>query len=591
MISRSCGLLLVFLGACARHVPMPLTASQLAERKTGKTLAAYLSQRDASSAVCDLNARGPHLSAINADVRDHLMDGLRAGGIAPALWRQCVDRLVESADPESGALLLDAIAHSYGELVADNKVESNPVAEQQLSTLHALLVDRSGDVAPHSNVMTRLLADLRAAIAKKRLGPVGQRYATELIADVELTPSQRAEARRRLVRLHIQQSPYRQVHENAASVEEAVLRVGSNPVATAAHRLLRGWIDASDSEGRTVVVRQDLDHQTSTLLGAVDDQGGVSVLPQLSLRGALHFELDGIDRPVTLCAPPEELDPSPCVPASEVRLDSQFAYFEPDGAIRFVEHLTARDALTLARSGERLVVAVIANGQRVAALDWGLRFETPNDLVLGGGAYGAAGPDLRVHIEPLAGGRLSYAVSGSDRQYVAIVERDQTNDFHVVSRGGDGNRGSDGASGSDGLTGLSGTNASCPSFQASDGGRGGDGSPGADGDAGGAGGNGGNILVEVAAAGRRYEELRALVQKTVVSRGGSGGAGGSGGRGGRGGAGGTAGQGATCVDADGKITNLSGGSQGMSGSDARDGSSGMAGSDGQAGRVTVRVIE
>jgi hypothetical protein len=214
-----------------------------------------------------------------------------------------------------------------------------------------------------------------------------------------------------------------------------------------------------------------------------------------------------------------------------------------------------------------------------------------DDLLLVGGAYGAAGPNLRVRVEPLAGGRLSYAVSRSDQQYVAIVEGNQVNEFHVISQGGDGDRGSDGASGSDGLAGLSGTNASCPSFQAGDGGRGGDGSPGSDGGAGGAGGNAGDILVEVAAEGQQYNELRALIQKTVVSRGGAGGAGGSGGRGGRGGAGGSAGQGATCVDADGKVTNLFGGSPGLSGSDARDGWSGIAGSNGQAGRVTVRVIE
>jgi hypothetical protein len=279
------------------------------------------------------------------------------------------------------------------------------------------------------------------------------------------------------------------------------------------------------------------------------------------------------------------------VAASDVRLDSRWAYVETDGAIRFVEHLTAGEVVVLATSGQRLDVPVIVRGQRITALDWGLRFETPNDLLLVGGGSGAAGPDLRVRVEPLAGGHLKYAVSRGDRQYAAIVEGAQVNDFHVVSQGSDGERGLDGSSGSDGLTGQSGNNASCPSFQASDGGRGGDGSPGNDGGAGGAGGSGGNVLVEVAAEGRQYEELRALTRKTVVSRGGSGGAGGSGGRGGRGGAGGSAGQGATCVDSDGKVTNLSGGSQGFSGSDARDGWSGMPGSNGQAGRVTVLVIE
>jgi hypothetical protein len=55
-------LFVVLLAACARPV-LPITASQLAERSTGGTLLAYLGQRDASVAVCDLNARGPHLTA------------------------------------------------------------------------------------------------------------------------------------------------------------------------------------------------------------------------------------------------------------------------------------------------------------------------------------------------------------------------------------------------------------------------------------------------------------------------------------------------------------------------------------------------
>jgi hypothetical protein len=554
------------------------------------------------------------------------MAGLREGRIAPTLWRECVGRLIHTAERENASLLFDAIAHSYQDAITDRRLEGNPIAAQQLASLHAILLDQSSDVAPHAKVRTRLLADLRAAIAKKRLGATGRRYATEFIADVEVTQGTqsgrpidvamldellqarddstlrryalrlpdaalRSEARRRVVQLHIQQSPYVEVRENAVVVEEAVLRVGANRVATAEHRLLRGWIDAPDRFGRTVLVRQDIERQTSTLLGAVDDEDGVSVLPQLSLRGALRFELDGIDRPVTLCAPPDELDPSPCVPASEVRLDNRLAYLEPDGTIRFVEHLAASEVVALAARAERLVVPIIVRGRQLTALDWGLRFETPNDFVLTGQVPSAPGPDLRVRVEPLAGGRIGYVISRSAREYFAIVERDRANEFHVVSQGADGARGFDGSLGRDGLAGLEGTNASCPSARGTDGGRGADGSPGEDGGAGGAGGNGGDIVVTVAAGDRSAAEFRALIMKTVLSRGGSGGAGGSGGRGGRGGAGGAGGQGTSCVDAEGKTTYLSCGSPGLAGTDARDGWTGSRGSDGGPGRVTVRVIE
>jgi hypothetical protein len=398
--------------------------------------------------------------------------------------------------------------------------------------------------------------------------------------------SLRSEARRRVIRLHIEASPLATVRDNGAAVEDTLMRLGVNPIAMAEHRPLHGTLDDALST-RRVVVRQDLEHQTVALVGTVDDEKSVSVLPQLSLRGALHIELEGIDEQVTLCGPPEALNPAPCVPESAVALGSRLAYLERDGTMRFVERLLAREALSLATASDDVVVPIAVSGYRVAELEFGLRFEMPNDLVFDA----RSGSELRVYVEPLAGERLSYTVTRGDRQYVAIVERDHANEFHIISQGADGQRGRDGSSGSDGFTGAAGTSAICPSSQGGAGGRGDDGGPGEDGGAGTDGGNGGDAVVDVATLGAAADELVALVRKAVLSRGGVGGSGGSGGRGGRGGAGGPGGAGTTCVDADGKTTFLSAGMQGFSGSDGRSGFNGLSGSNGRAGRVTVHVVE
>jgi hypothetical protein len=290
-----------------------------------------------------------------------------------------------------------------------------------------------------------------------------------------------------------------------------------------------------------------------------------------------------------VCGPAEELDVSPCIAESTLRLDNRLLYLEPDGTIRFVEQLTSRASVALARRGQRLIVLVSAGNQAIAALDWRLRFATPNDIALGGDGDGQVGPDLYVRVEQLPTGRVIYEVHGP-RDYVAIVERDQATMFHVTSQGGDGARGRDGLEGLDGLPGPPGSNAYCPSTPAGDGGRGGDGSTGEDGGPGDPGGDGGNVQIEVRTSGTPPDEVLALTKKTVLSRGGSGGSGGSGGNGGRGGSGGSAGSGATCVDSQGIVTTLNSGAQGFNGSDGRSGSMGWSGANGREGRITIRVL-
>jgi hypothetical protein len=381
------------------------------------------------------------------------------------------------------------------------------------------------------------------------------------------------------------------VREHAAVVEETLMRVGANPVSLTEHRALRASADGSLLAARGVLVRQDLDRQTSTLLGVAGEGSGVSVLPRIPLRGAIQFDVEGIDHPLALCAPAEELDVSPCVSAADVTLDSRFVSLEGDGTLRFLDRLAPDDAAALANSARRLVVPIIVNGRRLAALDWDLQFETPKDLVPDTRGRAGAGPDLRVRVEALNTGRLSYAVSDGRREYQAIIERPQAGAFHVISRGEDGGVGSDGASGRDGLTGLMGNNASCPATDGTNGGFGWNGTAGEDGGTGRPGGRGGDVVVEVAPRVGSPDELLAVLRGAILSRGGSGGAGGSGGRGGRGGTGGSGGQGATCIDSHGKVSTLSSGAPGLSGSDGRSGSPGSTGAEGRAGTITVRVVE
>src|SRR5262249_33743788 len=158
----------------------------------------------------------------------------------------------------------------------------------------------------------------------------------------------RQEARRRVIRLKIAESPFPEVRENPAAVEEVVMKLGAYPISPADYPPLRGAIDASRVPLRGVVGRQHLHEHAATLLGSAGDRPGVSVLPEVNLRGALTVELRGISRPVTLCRPAKDLDPSPCLVASDVKLENPMAYLDQDGAFHFVEHVAAHDAINLA---------------------------------------------------------------------------------------------------------------------------------------------------------------------------------------------------------------------------------------------------
>jgi hypothetical protein len=552
------------------------------------------------------------------------VEGLWKLRLAPTIWRACVDRIVGGADRDGAAAMLDEVAARYVERLTDVRTERSADWRSRLDAAHGVLGERPPGVAPHPQAVAELRSDLRDALTKS-LGPVARQHAEDLLALLELErgvlrgrsvdlplldelfasgderelrraadrlpdAGLRAEARRRTIRLHIQASPHPEVRQRAAAVEEVVMAAGFNAVAVAQHPPVRGRIDDQALPARSVSVRQDFARQTASLLGIARERTKVSVLPTVPLRGVLWVDLEGFSRPVTLCAPPRELDPSPCLPAEAVTLGSPLVSLDRDGLLHFREALPTAEALPLAKA-EQVKAPITVAARPLATLQWDLRFEATVPLFFEAPESPPAGVHLRIRVERAGDARVIYTVTDGPRRSFTVVEKADLASFRLISRGRPGATGNDGTRGTDGLMGSPGSSASCPASNGSDGGRGGDGGPGGDGGSGWAGGKGGNIVVELACRSGACDELQAIARHTIISEGGPGGPGGAGGPGGTGGPGGAGGNGTSCTDAEGNSSSLSGGLPGASGSNGDRGRDGLSGGNGAPGRVEVTVVE
>jgi hypothetical protein len=613
------------LAGCVPHFTLPMTAAQFANHNTGPALVAYLGQPDATPTVCDVTAQGPHLTYVNQVVADSLADGLRERHVEPKLWRRCLDNLLRSAPTAESALVMDALARSYRKLMVDSDFEKSADMQARLAAMHDLYIERPTAVAAHPNVINPLFADLRRAIAGHRVGQVATRYGEDLLATIDLEQGQwrgkpvdlalidqlfsandekllhrladrlptaelRDQARRRVIRIRIAASQFPEVVQNAAAVEEKVMKMGANPVSPRANPPLRGSVDPTKVPLRGVLVRQHLIEQTATLLGYSGDRPSVSVLPEVNLRGALQIQLKGISRPVTLCGPPKELDPSPCVVATDVKLNNPVAYLDKDGTFHFAEHVTQRDAINLAQKGDRFLLPVAVAGKTLLSIDWGLHYEKPEDLLFGGAGPGTDGPNLSVVVDHRDPNRFIYNVNNGQRVYLAAVEAEDAQHFHVITHGERGPTGYTGRHGRPGIPGVSGQSASCPSTPATAGSPGTDGTDGGPGGPGGQGGDGGNIGVQVSCGGVRCDDAMALLHTTIQSIAGAAGFGGPGGRGGMGGSGGRGGSGTSCSDGAGGNYSLPAAPSGANGRDGLPGPDGVPGLPGRAGRVGFSYI-
>jgi hypothetical protein len=207
-------------------------------------------------------------------------------------------------------------------------------------------------------------------------------------------PELQVEAKRRLVRLRIAESEFAEVKEHAKEVEAVVIETGHNAMALAKHAPLKGWLDPDKMTVRGVLARQDVWKQKVTMLAYSGDQPGLSVMPELDLRGAMQVKLDGVSKAVTLCAPADALDVSPCVMPSDVVLKNPLAYLDKDGQFHFVEHVSTKDALALVHDTPNLSLPVELANKPMLTLVWPMKFEKPADLIFNGDT-GRRAPDLR----------------------------------------------------------------------------------------------------------------------------------------------------------------------------------------------------
>lgn len=614
-------IILAFATHCAaRQYPMPMTAAQLAGYDEGEALAAYLGQLDASVEVCNLDSRAPHFRRIDEMALKALDLGFRDGRLSPERWKGCAELLLRTAPAGTATSLLTDAVRAGRSLLDDDRLETDLGAQARLDAVVRVYLERPAGLAA-DQVETGNLVALLDRLAREPLGPSRRRQATELSTVIGLERGSwhgmvvdatvldglaasgdegtlrrcadrlpdaalRGEARRRVIRLHVQGSPYPEVRLGSQAVEEVVVRSGANRVSPSRHAPVRGWLDASRIPVRSVLVAQQLQDQTATLLGSSGGAPSFSVLPEVALHGTLQVELAGVSRPVTLCRDPRELDVSPCLAADDVRAMNPLARIDGVGTLRLTDSIGEPQAVALA-GRRRLVVPLAVAGRQVGALDWPLAFQAPSDLVLWGADRAGRGPDLDVSVEVAPETeRLVYHVTTAGRRYQAVVERAEAGAFHLISRGGRGYAGAAGFPGSDGASGMDGMSASCPSSSGQDGGRGGDGARGGDGGDGGPGGPGGDVHVAVSASEELRGEVFRLLRSTITSEGGPGGPGGAGGRGGSGGRGGRGGMGTVCSNADGTTSSLSGGMDGSSGLDGSSGFDGRPGPPGAPGRVT-----
>ncbi len=610
-----------------------LLRSLAPERHSGAHLVVDLRRDPDNVDLCEPNAARSRVGILDREDLEDLMYGLRKQSVELTTWVRCVRPLLTGLPPERAADLLDLMGEEYRSLIRDGRLGENPVLKARFGELHLAFLERPNSAQPHATVMTALLDDLRQALKLKRIGEFAIPWAQELLstqeemeqgrwqgvavtaatlegfatgADETLLrrlarrlpdPALREQARRVLVRRHLQQSPFPElIGEEGA--ELMLLQTGHYPVPLSRFPPVEVRVDRERFPMRSFRVHQQVSPYLATLT-AYNKEAELPALPEVPLRGKIHIRLTGLARPVSFCGPPRaddiDLDATPCVSAVEFTTGQQHVRINRDGVLLFTAEYTEAPAAALATACDALRAPLIVKGTPLLVLSWPLRFLAPPKsertfVANGQGPPGSPGPDLEILADHGAAARLALHVEGVGLKepYFMVMERDEASSFRVISRGVPGEKGTPGTAGAPGVAGPDGKAAVCPGGDGeADGFRGGEGDPGGNGEPGGRGGDGGRMRIRVRCGARPCDEVIGMLTRILHSEGAPGGEGGEGGPGGPGGEGGEGGAGTECVvdeAKDGKVwevnKSVSSGKSGHSGTAGRRGRPGPRGQSG-----------
>ncbi|MDP3151124.1 MAG: hypothetical protein Q8N23_00555 [Archangium sp.] len=556
----------------------------------GEALVHYLSRPGADDTVCDR----ANFSRLDSALTEPFIDSLDSERMPLQLWVACAQRLLPSLPETSRGAFVERLSSLTLTFVkrpdlARLRATYDVLARRPREPAPALRKLRSQLPAqPSTRALNALVESLRALLDLDDGIVDGQPLteATVLQLDDEAllrridarAPDEalRTAARRRIVRIHIAQSPVKEVQTRAAEVEAAVMKAGrwAQPLGSLAAPVPQPPLVAPVD----VRLSQDIEAQLASPFVAGDDARRA---PAIDLRPLLRFHV-GWSEPLVLCEAPDSLAVAPCIDAADVQLGTGFATLDRAGVLHLAQKWAMADAIDLTATGLGLVVPVKLGERLSQVVQVPLTAQVPGSFCFEG-APTDRGPLVSAVVVPAAHGLLVEAVDERGRRVQFVLPRNAAG-VEFGSCGGRGRAGTAGSPGASGSSGTTGSSAMCPSSPGGRGGNGSNGTPGGAGGDGGPGGEGGALRVELH-CGKNCED-EALVRAVFRSRGGLGGEGGPGGQGGRGGAGGAGGSGTSCYQ-NGKSSYASGGSPGSSGSNGPQGSAGRRGAPGSDGVVEV----
>jgi len=413
-----------------------LGAKQLADSpRPHKLIVGYLEQTSADPAVCDLaRTDGVALSFADGRVVKALHKGLESDRIAPDRWKRCMLRLWHDPDPllavSLGDALLDSIdrflrskhfgpsENARGQAFLDVLVQRetlDPLASQRQRPLAERAAALAASLGPgHPSAL--LIEDLGAVLeteagifegtplTRARIDRVKDRTRLKQWALRLPDPALRAYAGDRLIDSQIENSPFVWVRENADIAREA-LRSGPLEIPETAVLTRARWTPSAD--GTTMLRLLQEPRKSKVRLLPAGRDGTRSADASVDLAGTLWMDVDGFERPLTVCTD-TRFDPTPCIPPRALAMTHSVAVLAPTGRIRFPRTLNTREFIELGRDGGNLSAQVVVRGL-VAQIDLPIQFDSVPELILESPGRGN-GPEVKVQVWELSNDRLLFEV-------------------------------------------------------------------------------------------------------------------------------------------------------------------------------------